>query len=211
MYSNIPADEFENVATDLLNNYAINANGVIFRLVELEFYLKSDDHPDPYVHCDPDQLSVGRWYFHKRGGSYKGGTFKGLDITFGDGVFGGILIRAMMTDTGQVIEGPCNCVNAILRVCGCENIPALVDMFQPDYDVFNCNILRLHRGAPTDYTAWCSKRVGLNPARNIQYADAPYRYISIPRLIKKMRGDIVAGMITHHGLTETQAKEMFKK
>jgi len=37
------------------------------------------------------------WYFHRYGSKgYKSGTYKGLDITFGqDSMYGGILIRSI--------------------------------------------------------------------------------------------------------------------
>ncbi|KAJ3343705.1 hypothetical protein HDU93_006617 [Gonapodya sp. JEL0774] len=89
----------------------------LFRLAELEFYWNHPtDHPDPFSHKNPDQALPMRWYFHKQGRSFRGGTWKGLDITFGgsrcgavdetsdaSGVdsavgstwFGGILIRSL--------------------------------------------------------------------------------------------------------------------
>jgi len=39
---------------------------------------------DPFTHKDPLQQTCGQWYFHKIGAQYKGGTYKGLDLTFGD-------------------------------------------------------------------------------------------------------------------------------
>lgn len=88
-----------------------------YKIREIEIYYYDEDHEDPFVHCDPDQKSFGKWYFHKRGGTYKGGTFKGLDFTIGsDNVYGGALIRSIEND--ELIEGPCNCVDEILRVSG---------------------------------------------------------------------------------------------
>lgn len=68
------------------------------------------------------QKNLGQWYFHKFGKSYKSGTYKGLDITFGKGsiAHGGILIRAISQldppPVNEFIEGPCNCVNKILAL-----------------------------------------------------------------------------------------------
>ncbi|KXS19038.1 hypothetical protein M427DRAFT_181607 [Gonapodya prolifera JEL478] len=124
-------DWFTTTATSLTHSWLLCAQSPstssatttafkVFRLAELEFYLhREPDHPDPFSHRHPDQRSRGRWYFHKLGGSYRGGTWKGLDITFGgrqgstesgsdgsDGAggtkeedgndtFGGLLIRAL--------------------------------------------------------------------------------------------------------------------
>ncbi len=38
---------------------------------------------DPFSHCDAMQQTCAQWYFHKTGGKYRGGTYKGLDVTFG--------------------------------------------------------------------------------------------------------------------------------
>lgn len=69
---------------------------------------------------------AGKWYFHRFGKTYKVGTYKGMDLTFGKGdkAYGGILIRAISsvgaTDgkhlpPNEFIEGPCNTVNKILE------------------------------------------------------------------------------------------------
>lgn len=97
----------------------------MYRLTEIEFYLlgKEDIHCDVFAHCDDLQYETsGNWYFHRSGNnsvegykhmtnnekdtkwvcpnpdaSYRGGTFKGLDITFAkaQSCFGGILIRSI--------------------------------------------------------------------------------------------------------------------
>jgi hypothetical protein len=70
------------------------------------------------------------WYFHRSGNkTYKSGTYKGLDLAIGnEKVFGGILIRSLeCADTGQVIEGSCLCVNAILKAAGVDSVPELAD------------------------------------------------------------------------------------
>ncbi|KAJ3085695.1 hypothetical protein HK102_013922 [Quaeritorhiza haematococci] len=55
-----------------------------YRLSEIEFYFYDKcHHPDPFTHKQPQQLTRAQWYFHKQGNSYRGGTWKGLDITFG--------------------------------------------------------------------------------------------------------------------------------
>lgn len=221
--TNITAEDFEIVAADIMNNYLLKAGETEFIICELEFYLKSDEHPDPYVHCDPDQLTVGKWYFHKRGGTYRGGTFKGLDITFGEGVYGGILIRAMQPYGAPFVEGPCNCVHAIMHATGHQTVANLTSAIkaEPDYTVFDSKVLRLvhctrrHYSPviiePRNSTVYMSKRVGLNPTKAPVYAEAPYRYVTFPERIKKQRADIRAGMREHHGLTDDEIKALFEK
>jgi hypothetical protein len=38
-----------------------------YRLLELEFYLKSDLHADPYAHASVHQSIPGQWHFHRAG------------------------------------------------------------------------------------------------------------------------------------------------
>lgn len=74
--------------------------GVKCRITEIEFYFHNNSHLDPFVHINEQQKRNETWYFHRAGKSinnkYKGGTYKGLDIIFGnDHTYGGMLIRSM--------------------------------------------------------------------------------------------------------------------
>ena len=67
------------------------------------------------------QGSYGVWYFHRKGGTYKSGTFKGMDLACGDqeqGVYAGLLIRAVVGAAGELVEGPCLVVEKILELNG---------------------------------------------------------------------------------------------
>lgn len=73
-------------ASPLLNGARLIAGTHSLRLLEVELYVyHSGTWADPYVHCDPRQLKPATWYVHQMGGSHKQGTFKGLDLTAGDG------------------------------------------------------------------------------------------------------------------------------
>lgn len=118
---------FVQMADRLLNECYLLVNGRKYRLVEIEFYLNSPNHPDLYTHCNPDQLLMNTFYFHKyKTGTYKSGTYKGLDITFGsadENVYFGILIRSIQDmETDEIIDGPCNSVNRILREYDCSDV-----------------------------------------------------------------------------------------
>ncbi|KAI0684964.1 hypothetical protein BC835DRAFT_1386837 [Cytidiella melzeri] len=70
-----------------------------YELLEIEFYLwKAGSHEDPFTHGSEEQQHSGNWYFHRAptrtagppqqktataAGGYRGGTRKGLDLTFG--------------------------------------------------------------------------------------------------------------------------------
>ena len=136
---------FNKMAHDILNKRILIINGKPHRICEVEFYLYSADHIDPFTHRDKDQSVPNNWYFHKKNGTYKCGTFKGLDMTFRPivvtynkniGIFGGMLIRSIsiLNKYGQetdFIEGPCRVVDYILTSC---NMPKIKD-FVENYGV----------------------------------------------------------------------------
>lgn len=104
------------MASRLLNHTQLLVVGRPHRLVEIEFYYRDDQFHDPFIHADTRQVASGRWYFHRAHGRYRGGSYKGLDMTFGDGqAFGGILIRTIEDADGRLINGPSLCVDYLLR------------------------------------------------------------------------------------------------
>ena len=80
-----------------------------YRIVECEFYLWDDTHQDPTVHRDLVQYQFEKLYFHRTGiagqhkenASYKAGTYKCLDFTFGNDGVNGLPVRAC----GMLIRG----------------------------------------------------------------------------------------------------------
>lgn len=106
---------FASIASELIGGCSLVVAGQPHRLREIEFYYQDEHHDDPFAHGDPVQRTSGRWYFHREGDSYRGGSFKGLDITFGpEGPFGGILIRTIEAPDGTVINGCSLCVDHLL-------------------------------------------------------------------------------------------------
>jgi len=103
------------------------------RLVEVEFYFTCSKHNDPFTHGDKVQFTTGNWYFHKTGMNYRGGTYKGLDISIGNSSkeYGGVLIRTIeqlaTSDRSTIVCGPCKSVDHILEVCSGPTIKDLVD------------------------------------------------------------------------------------
>src|SRR6185436_703116 len=67
---------FSDIAMRLLGSSRLRVADSNHRLVEIEFYFDSKDHPDPFAHRHPEQAHCGRWYFHRIGESYRGGSFK---------------------------------------------------------------------------------------------------------------------------------------
>lgn len=213
------AEEFDLIANKILNGTSLIVRGPArdheFRIIEIEFYLHSAEHPDPFVHQSADQLDVGRWYFHKTGGSYRGGTFKGLDITFALGKYGGILIRSLEQLGGELVEGPSLCVDKILEMSEFPSVASLADAVDHvDAWVWSENSPIYLKEIPGEiHEIYTSARVGLNINKSPDFAAMPYRYISASRIksIKKSRTSVVAGLREFHGLTAEEIKKIYKK
>lgn len=96
--------EFEKIAFELLNNYAIQNHESIYRFTEIEFYWFSPTHNDqstyPRNHVNPDN---GDWFFH----------YSGVDIALKSeklNGYGGILIRGIYCiNEKKSFKGPMVC------------------------------------------------------------------------------------------------------
>lgn len=189
-------DHLPEVAKELLNATCLNVNGHLFRLMEIEFYVYNKNHCDVFAHRYDDQKTHCKWYFHKSANkqySYKGGTFKGLDITCGDAdSYGGILIRSISDiKTGKIIEGPCRTVNKILELTDCKDIKELVQIkMKDDLDISN-GILRLEKYDHGELEVFCSPRIGLTLKKTDSlilrkfYIWQLYRFLVFPTKISK--------------------------
>jgi len=175
------------------------------RIAEVELYLE----PDPYTHRDPHQIATsGKWYFHRQAGKgYKGGTFKGVDLTCGPaGVAGGILIRAIIDGrTGDLIEGPCKVVEALLAATGFPDVGSLARAFPggedaPDPFAFDAP-LRLDENpeAIPLYIA-AGPRVGLS-AKYPAYRDLPLRLLTEVGRTQKDKGVLLRAIVADVGIT----------
>lgn len=122
---------FSRLADTLLNKAVLKVAGVPHRLVEVEVYYHGPGHEDVFAHRDPVQLHPGRWYFHRTGGVYRGGSFKGLDLAFGGPVgrdgkaYGGVLFRGLEAPDGTLTDGPSLLVDHVLRGTGCGGVAEL--------------------------------------------------------------------------------------
>lgn len=188
----------------LLQKRALCLNGTPHRLVEIEKYVYSEEHPDTCTHCHPDQLLAHHLYFHcchKRiPRSYKGGTFKGLDLTFGtsgtnasSGVYAAYLIRSLQTPEGQVISGPCKCVNYILSFLGVDKIADLVQEDPLSYLDVDSPIRLIDYEWSTE-TMYSGPRIGLKYQDGISeaaYARLPYRYCILKKHVLKDKKNLL--------------------
>jgi hypothetical protein len=193
---------FNNIAQELLNNYSLVAGDENYRLAEIEFYCFTDEHPDNFTHQNKLQKECGRWYFHRLGTEYKNGSFKGLDLTFGDeSMYGGILIRSLESSDGTFICGPSLCVDNILKKTNNQNVKqfdeAIANRLVWDSD----NPLQLQLASQTRFDKiYSSGRVGLSLKKNkslemASYIVRPYRYLSEPKKVSK--GKVYLALALH--------------
>jgi hypothetical protein len=186
-------DWFDRIATRLLYGSRVSVGKESYRFVEIEFYYCGDLHPDPFTHRDPLQLECGRWYFHRTRGTYRSGSFKGLDLTFGDGeAFGGVLIRGIETSDGTLIDGPSLCVDHLLASAGMKTVAAFDKAIEGRLAWDPENPLSLEaRDAEKEEEYVRSARVGLSLKKisvtdgAAKYIMRAYRYLSEPRRTSK--------------------------
>lgn len=192
--------QFRRAASALLGRAVLVARDTRYRFTELEFYYRGGDHGDPFVHGHPLQRTRRRWYFHRRGESYVGGSFKGLDITLGDGAaHGGMLIRGLQSidgdGDGAVIDGPCRCVEALLAAAGYDHVRDL-DHALGEREIWHSSPLVIQLSAESETperTIHYTARVGLTLKRYTagsgkeRYLMAPYRALTTPRTTRKGR------------------------
>jgi hypothetical protein len=198
---------FRGCADALLNNFEVVVAGKVFRFIEIEFYYNDHNvHQDTFIHGSDLQLkTAGHWYFHTAGAAgttYKSGTYKGLDLTFGKPgkIPGGILLRAMEeTSTGEVIEGPCMVVDRLLKENKKDSIVELIkaglSLCATDVNPFM--FIRPAAKAAGRVVVG-SPRVGLTLKRFDAFKETfvmmPYRMTSFTTKIKKNRQTIVIAL-----------------
>jgi 3-methyladenine DNA glycosylase Mpg len=194
-YENIDQDLLDKIAESILNKHQLlvpNSDGEIieYRICEIEFYVRNEGHDDEYTHQDDHQKTSGKWYFHRtKSGNYKGGTYKGVDLTLGnEDTYFGVLIRSICSVEGETfIEGPCRCVNTILDLNDCKNVgDYMEDRTDPPSarSTKNFHIKRC-RGLEK-YDIYSGPRIGLSN-KYPDFKGKPYRYVIQKDSVKKQK------------------------
>lgn len=207
--------KMDKMGRELLNNVILYINKKEHRICEIEFYLKNDKHNDPFVHGNDDQKTPLKWYFHKQNNTYKSGTYKGLDITFGyNDSYGGCLIRSIKPKDKDIIEGPCKVVDYILEQNKINSIESFVGN-SGLLSVINCDKLYLKYDSThfADMTIFLGPRVGLTLKKKggdrEKFIMKDYRYLIYPESINKYRSTIVARLVKNNNSDE-QIKKLVK-
>jgi len=173
---------FNKIANIILNQIVLVCNDYEYRPCEIEFYYRSEEHDDLYVHCNEDQLEFNSIYFHKfANGTFKSGTFKGMDMTFGirdKDIYFGILIRSIMDlETNEFIEGPCKSVERLIANHNAKTIQEFIDKDgEITYKKKTLDKKDIYEGT----------RVGLSD-KYPEFKDRNYRYAIMIEKIKKQK------------------------
>ena len=184
---------FDRLAAYMLYGCRLLVNGRPHRLIEVEVYYHGPGHADPFVHCHPLQREPGRWYFHRTKGAYRGGSFKGVDLTFGDGTaYGGMLLRGLETPDGAIVDGPSLLVDTLLATTGVATI-AEFDRAMAGRCVWDVDRLLCLQSLPATQQPVIlqTARVGLTLQQakpgdeHERYLLKRYRYLSEPRRTAK--------------------------
>lgn len=163
------------------------------RFTEVEVYYHGGTHLDPFAHCDPIQKGTGLWYFHRTSGTYRGGSFKGIDLTFGGpAAFGGVLVRGVEKQDGELIDGPSLTVDHLLARTAAGRIATLDAAIagRPAWDR-DSPLSLVWLEEPADRPVLETPRVGLSLKRGPRsdvpprFLMRPYRYLTEPRRIAK--------------------------
>ncbi len=205
---------FARIADRLLNRSLWIIGGVPHRFTEIEFYYRGADHSDPFAHAHPIQATPGHWYFHRTGGAYRGGSFKGLDLTFGDAqARAGILIRGVEAENGRLVDGPSLVVDRVLELCRMRTVADLDRTIGKQLAWYPESPLRIVSSRRTERDILACARVGLS-LRRVQQGSAkpefltrPYRYLTEPVRIRKGKAQIVMGL-HRHGTTAIQIRAL---
>jgi hypothetical protein len=191
---------FDTIADRLLNRCRLYVAGRPHRLTEVEAYVHAPDHPDPFPHRHPIQSHPGRWYFHRTHGAYRGGSFKGVDVSVGRGVVcGGFLLRGLETPDGTVIDGPSLLVDFLLSGTGFGTV-AKLDAALGERAAWDADSpLSLVPAEAEPRPVLKSLRVGLSLKRQgrdaLGYLFRRYRYLTDPRRTKKGKPHLVLPLL----------------
>lgn len=169
---------FQQIALELIFNSSLIVNNKIFQIVELEFYVYTENHPDDFCHRADEQKKAGSFYIHKNGKSYKEGNIIGIDITCGSkSRYGGILIRSICDENHNLIEGPGNVLNKMLESFNFQKVKDLGNYLETS----KSSLIKICKANFEQSELIWTPRVGLTLKKNfnfrIPYIACDYRAI----------------------------------
>jgi hypothetical protein len=134
------AKTVENIAKTLFRDYYIDCNGKKFYFAEIEFYYWQNDELDKGFNQKWNRVTyprisqAGDFLFHLSGVDICFNSYYNIDNFDASDRFGGILIRSIRDEAGNVTAGPWNCMLKIINECRGGMMPQILKADQP------CNI-----------------------------------------------------------------------
>lgn len=194
-YDAIDESTIQILAQALLTKYVIVVGTKEFRICEIEFYVRNENHNDEYTHGDAHQKTYGKWYFHRYpNGSYKSGTYKGVDLTLGNAnTYFGILIRSMYDEeTDEMIEGPCKIVNKILELNSVESgdVKGYMEGRLSPLNARSTKNFYIKRRNLESETIYKGPRIGLSD-KYPEWKNVNYRFVIKKDYIKKDKKNLI--------------------
>lgn len=153
------------IAYKLMCEYQLNIVNNIFNISELEFYIYSKNHKDPYVHKHELQKEFGKFYIHPKDRNYGG-----IDITIGDiekEIYCGVLIRGLKSQDGTFFSGPNILKKEIYRILNINNYKDLQDIADKKIKI---------QKEKNYHDILCSTRIGLKPKYDDYLKNGKYIY-----------------------------------
>lgn len=162
---------FYNESINILNSKILEIPNHRIELTEVEFYFfECDKHSDPYVHVDNLQKNTSNYLYVHKQAWIRGG----IDITFGNNnYFGGILIRGIKHND-DYISG-----SATVKKYLANLIDTSITNHISLQEYFEKNKLEIYliNNETKKNRILHSSRVGLNLYKDVNYANALYRFI----------------------------------
>lgn len=199
------------MAEQLLTRMELVIQGRSCRIIEVEFYYHGPGHFDPFTHCHPRQLTHLQWYLHRQGNSLRNGSFKGLDLTIGNGTgYGGVLIRGLESPEGGLIEGPSRVVDHFLEILNCNSVAALDGILSRLSPCEPRHAVHLRPQAQSlSHALYRTPRIGLTLRQQgqiqsrIRFLGHSYRFLTEPKKIRKGRALLALALLTNGVDAET--------
>jgi hypothetical protein len=116
-------NDFLKISDEILNRHVLQVSHEEYRIINVEFYFYNhDNHKDEnshalkYKRAKERQLLKAKWYLHKKSINPKN-SYKGLDFTFGNGVYyGGILIKEVINIKTKIKFTQSKFIDELIRV-----------------------------------------------------------------------------------------------
>ena len=154
---------FASIAKSLFNEYEIVKGNDFYDFLEIEFYFFSENHPDISVY--KHSLDSGIWHTN----------LSGVDITLksSEKCYGGILVRSIIDQKGNVINGP---------LC---TLFALFDNINTNGECFNIPKIVKKNNKETNVNIKATTRFNINKGK---YSNKEYRFYNASNDIKWKSG-----------------------